>query len=75
MAILGCLLAGDIYVYDMQRRTGFGSGVIHTALARLERCGMVWSDWADQPGGLPRRRRYGLARSAVDAIVREYRHE
>lgn len=73
MAILGCLLAGDIYVYDIRRRTGFGFGVIYTALARLEQCGMVWSDWAEQPGGRPPRRRYGLARSAVDAISWECR--
>ncbi len=73
MAVIGCLLSGNIYVYDMWHRIGGSSGAIYIALGRLERNGTVWSAWVEQPTGMPRRRRYGLTRRAVDAIAWECR--
>lgn len=67
--MLGCLLAGDIYVVDMWGRIGGSSGRIHLAVDRLKQQGLVWSAWVDQPPGAPapKRLRYGLTVRALDA--------
>lgn len=67
---MGCLLKGDNYVTDMQRRIGGSWASINLALFRLEGRGDVWADWAGQaPGAAPRRRRYGLTDKALEARV------
>lgn len=77
--VLGCLLIGDVYVYDMMRRTGLGSGVIYPTLNRLEHQRLVWSEWVDPHGVLstapvePLRRRYGLTKQAIEAAGWESR--
>ena len=68
--VLGCLLLGDIYGYDMMRRTGLGSGAIWPALARLERDRLIWSEWVEWPTGTRRRRRYELTRRAAEMARR-----
>lgn len=65
MALLGCLVTGDIYVYDMCRRIGAGSASVYPSLARLERQGIAWSMWVEQPTG-PKRRRYGVTKKTLD---------
>jgi len=72
-AVLGALLLGDIYVYDIWRRVGGSSGGIYLSLARLEKAGDVWSAWVDQPDAGSRRRRYGVTRVAIDRISWECR--
>lgn len=72
MAVLGCLLQGDIYVYDMWLRIGLTSGAIYLSLARLSAQGYAWSDWVEQASG-PNRRRYGVTKKALDLVGWESR--
>jgi DNA-binding PadR family transcriptional regulator len=65
-AVLGRLLLGDVYALDIWKRIGGSSGDIYVALARLERQGLAWSELVEQPGGAPRRRRYGVTRKALE---------
>lgn len=59
-AVLGRLLLGDIYMLDIWKRLGGSSGDVHIALEQLQNKGLVWSAVVEQPGGMPRRRRFGL---------------
>lgn len=65
-AVLGRLLLGDIYVLDIWKRIGGSSGDVYVALARLERQGLAWSEFVEQPGGGPRRRRYGVTKKVLE---------
>ena len=71
-AVLGALLLGDIYAYDIWHRIGGSSGAIYRSLWRLEEAGDVWSARVDQPGA-GSRKRYGVTRAAMDRISWECR--
>lgn len=55
-AVLASIDAGDSYVADMWRRTGFHLGSLYPTLIRLEREGLIESAFEDGPR--PHRRRY-----------------
>ena len=58
--VLGCLLLGDIYGYDMMRRTG----ALYPSLTHLERNRLIWSIRIEH-GPRTGRRRYGLAQETI----------
>lgn len=47
------------YGWELHRATGLPAGRLYPAVRRLERAGLVTSEWVDDtPTGFPRRRQY-----------------
>lgn len=71
-AVLGALLLGDIYTFDIWHRIGGNIGEIYLSLSRLEQLGLVWSDLVEALGFEPRKR-YGITKRTLDKIHWESR--
>lgn len=73
-AILETIALGSRYGFDMMEATGLPSGTVYPALRRLERDGMVRSDWEENAvarrAGRPRRRYYEITAAGKEALSR-----
>ena len=62
--VLRAIAAGYRYGFDVMDACGLASGTAYPALRRLEKAGLLRSDWEDEEearaGGRPRRRSYEL---------------
>ena len=71
--ILHALESGCVYGFDVMETTGLPSGTVYPALRRMEKSGLVRSNWenadAAHAEGRPRRRNYRLTASGVDALA------
>lgn len=72
IAVLGALLLGDIYPFDIWHRIGGNMGKIYLSLSRLEQKGLIWSDLVEALGFEPRKR-YGITKRTLDKIHWESR--
>ncbi len=77
--ILGAIAAGDGYGFSVMEITGLPSGTVYPALRRLERDGLIRSQWERQSIAdkeqRPPRRYYKVTRegqSALDASRERY---
>ena len=76
--VLHALARGRVYGFDIMTETGLSGGTIYPALDRLERSGLVASDWEDvevaREEGRPPRRNYRItpegARELLAALKR-----
>lgn len=65
--ILQAIQAGHVYGYSVMEMSGFPSGTVYPALRRLERDGLIRSEWESQTAAdaslRPPRKYYKLTRS------------
>ena len=69
--ILQAIDAGYVYGFGLMEVTGFPSGTVYPAMRRLERDGLVTSNWEAEDAALkesrPARRYYELTRTGREA--------
>lgn len=77
--VLSAIYAGDGYGFSVMQMTGLPSGTVYPALRRLERDGLIRSQWerpsAADAGQRPPRKYYRVTRvgrEAVDASQKRY---
>src|SRR5690606_19976962 len=76
LCLLGLLARGEAYGYELARALdehGIGpvpGGSLYPALLRLEKAGLLRSDWRAGDGG-PGRKYYALTPDGRDALARE----
>jgi PadR family transcriptional regulator, regulatory protein PadR len=70
--VLHAIEAGDGYGFSVMEMTGLPSGTVYPAMRRLERDGLIRSQWERQSiadaGQRPPRKYYKLTRSGRDAL-------
>jgi PadR family transcriptional regulator, regulatory protein PadR len=70
--ILRALHAGCVYGFSVMETTGLPSGTVYPALRRLERDGLIRSQWESQrvadADQRPARKYYKVTRSGKDAV-------
>lgn len=70
--VLQAIDAGDGYGFSVMQMTGLPSGTVYPALRRLERDGLIRSQWEQQSavdaGQRPPRKYYRLTRSGRTAL-------
>ena len=70
--ILQAIHVGCAYGFSVMEQTGLPSGTVYPALRRLERDGLIESDWEDQAladeGLRPARKYYALTPSGLTAM-------
>jgi PadR family transcriptional regulator PadR len=70
--VLGAIAAGDGYGFSVMELTGLPSGTVYPALRRLERDGLIRSQWERQAIAdeeqRPPRKYYKLTRSGQDSL-------
>lgn len=71
--ILQALDAGHVYGFSVMETTGLPSGTVYPALRRLERLGLIRSQWESQPaadaGQRPARKYYKITRPGKLALA------
>ncbi len=77
--VLAAIDAGDGYGFSVMQMTGLPSGTVYPALRRLERDGLIRSEWERQSiadaGQRPPRKYYRLSRpgrAAIEAAQKRY---
>jgi PadR family transcriptional regulator PadR len=74
--ILHAIAAGDGYGFSVMETTGLPSGTVYPALRRLERDGLIRSQWERQSvadaGQRPPRKYYKLTRSGQATLAASY---
>lgn len=77
--ILQAIYAGRIYGFSVMEETGLPSGTVYPALRRLERDGLIRSEWesaaAAEAGQRPPRKYYQITRSGngtLEAAQKRY---
>src|SRR3954449_11922600 len=70
--ILGAIAAGDGYGFSVMEMSGLPSGTVYPALRRLERDGLIRSQWESEKlaeaGQRPPRKYYKITRSGKTAL-------
>jgi DNA-binding PadR family transcriptional regulator len=70
--VLGAIAAGDGYGFSVMELTGLPSGTVYPALRRLERDGLIRSQWEKQSIAdeeqRPPRKYYKLTRAGQDSL-------
>ena len=70
--VLQAVAAGHHYGFDIMEECGLPSGTVYPALRRLERAGLLRSDWEKtreaHAAGRPRRRSYRLTDTGREAL-------
>lgn len=70
--VLGAIAAGDGYGFSVMEMTGLPSGTVYPALRRLERDGLIRSQWEKQAIAdealRPPRKYYKLTRSGIASL-------
>lgn len=72
-SVLQAVADGAVYGFDVIDRTGLPSGTVYPALSRLERDGLLSSNWEDErrahADGRPARRYYRVTAPGVAALA------
>lgn len=70
--ILQAVEAGHVYGFNVMEATGLPSGTVYPALRRLERGGLIRSQWESQAvadaGQRPPRKYYRITRTGEDTL-------
>ena len=71
--VLSAIYAGDGYGFSVMQMTGLPSGTVYPALRRLERDGLIRSQWERQSmadaGQRPPRKYYRVTRPGREAVA------
>jgi DNA-binding PadR family transcriptional regulator len=72
LAVLHAVARGVKHGFDIIDDTGLPGGTVYPALTRMERAGLLASDWEDvaaaRAEGRPPRRNYGVTREGLAAL-------